>query len=394
MYFICVGMTMTQEIVQFKCPTCNHMLGEEEFNHACKEFKKTVDEVKKTTKAQIDKIKSEHVKEIQEIVGGYHLEVETKVNQQIQLREKQIQSEYAEKLIDEKAAIEEKCKQELAEKNKEMEEIKSQNTRDIDEKVQQAIIDNETKHIQNETEYKLKLDRIECDNKELVTKAEKLQKTLESIPSELRGTASEIVLLDDLHNAFPTDDLVPKIVGVEMADVIQTIVVENGERIFPPIVWDRKMGDKVQKADIDKAKRYKTIHNTDFSIIVTAKGITKKDSNNSLIGKREDILLVHPTMVVELARLLRSFIIETAKQIRSNNGITSKQSKLYDLLRSSEYARSINTMKEMKSNIDSLQRKEEDYHKKTWIDRRRFVEEWFRVDEFNHHIQRNCLTFQ
>ena len=96
----------------------------------------------------------------------------------------------------------EKCRQELADKNKELEAVKSQNTIDIDEKVQQAIIDNESKHIQIETEYRLKINRIECDNKELITEAEKTQKTLDSIPPELRGTASEIVLLDTLHNAF------------------------------------------------------------------------------------------------------------------------------------------------------------------------------------------------
>ena len=43
--------------------------------------------------------------------------------------------------------------QELADKNKELEAVKSQNTIDIDEKVQQTIIDNESKHIQIETEY-------------------------------------------------------------------------------------------------------------------------------------------------------------------------------------------------------------------------------------------------
>jgi hypothetical protein len=161
---------MTTEIVQFKCPTCGHLLGEEEFDYACKEFNKNVDEkVKDTTKAQIDKINSEHVQEIQKINREHKLEVETKVNQQVQLRTKEIQSGYTEKLTDEKAAIEEKCKQELADKNNEMEALKSQNTRDIAEKIQQAIIDNETKHIQKEIEYKLRLDRIELDNKELVT---------------------------------------------------------------------------------------------------------------------------------------------------------------------------------------------------------------------------------
>jgi DNA repair exonuclease SbcCD ATPase subunit len=177
---------MTTEIVQFKCPTCGHLLGEEEFDYACKEFNKNVDEkVKDTTKAQIDKINSEHVQEIQKINREHKLEVETKVNQQVQLRTKEIQSGYTEKLTDEKAAIEEKCKQELADKNNEMETLKSQNTRDIAEKIQQAIIDNETKHIQKETEYKLRLDRIELDNKELVTNR-KIAKNIRQHPPRIK----------------------------------------------------------------------------------------------------------------------------------------------------------------------------------------------------------------
>jgi hypothetical protein len=36
--------------------------------------------------------------------------------------------------------------------------------------------------------------------------------------------------------------------------------------------------------------------------------MTKKDSNNSLIGKREGILSLHPSIVVEVVRLIRSLI--------------------------------------------------------------------------------------
>jgi hypothetical protein len=46
-------------------------------------------------------------------------------------------------------------------------------------------------------------------------------------------------LFNDLHNAFPDDELVSKKVGVEMADVIQTVVIKNREKIAPPIVWER-----------------------------------------------------------------------------------------------------------------------------------------------------------
>jgi len=40
----------------------------------------------------------------------------------------------------------------------------------------------------------------------------------------------------------------------------------------------------------------------------------------------------------------------------------------------------------MKSNLDDQQRKEEDYHKKLWKDRKKCIEEWFKVDENNQQM--------
>lgn len=189
-------------------------------------------------------------------------------------------------------------------------------------------------------------------------------------------------MFDALYNAFPNDELVPKIAGVEMADVIQT-VKENGEKIAPSIVWDRKLVDTISSAHICQAKRYKTTHNTDYSIIVTEKGITKKDSDNSLIGSREGIWLVHPTMVVEIAKIFRNFITESVKQRCSNKDRTSKQARLYEYLKSSEYGRTIETMKETKMKLDDLQRREENYHKDIWKNRNGFIEAWSRIVEHN-----------
>ena len=148
-------------------------------------------------------------------------------------------------------------------------------------------------------------------------------------------------MFDDLHKAFPEDEIIPKRVGIEMADVVQTIVTENGEKVAPPIAWDNKVKEKVEKDDIDKAKRYKTIHNTDYSVIVTATDIADKNSSNSLIERREGVWLVNRTIVVETAKLLRSFIIRMAKITISNKGRTSKQVKLYERMTSTEYTRTI-----------------------------------------------------
>src|SRR5205807_2959351 len=104
-----------------------------------------------------------------------------------------------------------------------------------------------------------------------------------------------------------------------------------------------------------KAKEYKTIHNTDYSIIVTEKGITKKDSNNEMFGERDGIKLVHPIAVVDMARIFRSIIIDKAKQTSSNKDRTSKEAKLYEYLKSSEYARAVEWERKATMSLDDLQ---------------------------------------
>ncbi len=144
------------------------------------------------------------------------------------------------------------------------------------------------------------------------------------------------------------------------------LLTENGEKIAFPIVWDRKRPDKVNPKDISKAKNYKTKHNTDYSVIVTETGITTKDSHNTVFGMREGIYLVHPTAVVDIAKIFRSFIIDKAKQTSSNIDRT-KQARLYEYLKSSEYGRAIETMREAKMKLVDLDRKEQKYHNETWI---------------------------
>lgn len=53
---------------------------------------------------------------------------------------------------------------------------------------------------------------------------EKLQQTLENVPPEFRGTAGELMLLEDLRAAFPKDNLVPKTVGIEIPNAGVTII--------------------------------------------------------------------------------------------------------------------------------------------------------------------------
>ena len=328
-------MTVTT-IQEFRCPACGHPMGQEEYKHVCEKIGKLIET---TADTQVEKLKKEynhiiqerdkeHQQEIQKREKLHNQEVETKVSQQVQLQLK----EYEKKAENERAIVRQTYEEKLRKKDEEIEAA---------DKIKQAIRDNEQTHRQIETQYKEHISRIEKENFRIKQINEKQKKIIENISPELRGTSGEINLFDDLHKAFPKDEIIPKRVGIEMADVVQTIVTENGEKVAPPIAWDNKVKEKVEKDDIDKAKRYKTIHNTDYSVIVTATDIADKNSSNSLIERREGVWLVNRTIVVETAKLLRSFIIRMAKITISNKGRTSKQVKLYERMTSTEYTRTI-----------------------------------------------------
>ena len=168
-----------------------------------------------------------------------------------------------------------------------------------------------------------------------------------------------------------------------MPDLIQTIITEKREKIDTPILWDNKTGDNITPKDIEKAKRYLEKYKTEYCIIVSAKGITNRDSKNcnTLIGKRDDILLVHPTIAIGVGEMTRNFIIETYQIIKNNNGRTSKQIGLYDYITSPVRLRKIQEKINKKIKLDELQRKEEEYSLNTWKQRKKIIQEWSEIDK-------------
>jgi hypothetical protein len=223
-------------------------------------------------------------------------------------------------------------------------------------------------HIQSEKENELKLKRLE-------TKLEQQQKIIDSKASELRGTAGEFVLLELLQKEFPRDIFTTKKNGKSMADVIQTIVTERGESIPTPIVYDVKMGEKVSKYDIDKAKNYMSIHNAAECIILT------KDIKNERYSElREGVLLVHPLAFIDIAGQLRKFVIKTSILRKNNTDRITKQSKIYDYFTSEEYTRNKRERIDLKLKLYNLDRKEEDYRRTTRNARNGCIERWYELD--------------
>jgi hypothetical protein len=390
---------MTIEIIKFKCPACGQQIGENESIKIESEFNKKIQD---SLKDKIKKLNGEHDQEIynleethreqeKEQEKRFNNELHNKVNQQVQLHliELEKKSDY------DKAAIIEKYENEIRRKDEKIKEVQSQSNLILDKSVEKALKDKEEVHREQEKRFELQIARIQKNNIDLEKKVEQLKKTLENIPSEFKGTAGENRLFEDLHKAFPYDVITQNKRGKEMPDVIQTIITEKGEKIDTPIIWDNKTGDNITPTDIKKAKLYKEKYNTDCCIIVSSKVITSKDSKNctTLIGNRDDVLLVHPTIAVGVGEMTRNFIIEKSRMTKNNNGKSSKQIKLYDYITSPARLRKIEEKMSKRVKLDELQRKEEEYAQNTWKQRKRLIQELFEIDK-NDQNATNDITQQ
>jgi hypothetical protein len=108
---------MTIEIAEFKCPACGHLMGEDEYRHACNEFNK---KVRATCDEEIEKLKVVHSEDLcaqdekyrrkmQEQEELHRLELDDKIRHEVQIQ----LTEYEVKSKNEKATIIEKYEQKL-----------------------------------------------------------------------------------------------------------------------------------------------------------------------------------------------------------------------------------------------------------------------------------------
>lgn len=336
---------MEVTVKDFKCPACGHTIGQEEYEHVCQKFTELIET---TAERRVESIRREYVSELrkrdskhQEDMQKLRQEYETKVNEQVQSR-----------------------------LNEERRAARLQGQKDSEEQHRQQSALKELESRRKETIYQEKISR--------------LQNIIESIPPQLRGDSGEKDLYTDLHNSFPDDLFTVKKVGHRMPDIVQTIVTEDGGRLVTPVLWDTKTGEKITPEDIEKAKKYKEIYNTDYCTIVTKKYLPDKylkKGSSGLIGITDGILLVHELVAVGVAELIRNRIIEKTRLEKNNKGRLSKETRLYNYIISSARFRMMQKKIENKSKLEGLIRKREDYNKKASIEEMKIINESFELDK-------------
>jgi uncharacterized protein YlaI len=359
-----------ETILSYMCPTCKQLLGKEQFEKVTHDLRKIKEEESKKIIESYEEKSMQSKKTINELhyeIRTLKDDIETRANELASIR---IDSEVKK----ERERIEGKYEQQLYNASNEIRELK-------EEYYEQTKAEIEDQYRTKIKTYELKIGQIDKAKNDLESKVKNLEQTIESIPSWLKGNVGEFILMDQLKKEFPNDHIEGKKVGQEMADIIQHISLETGERIPFRIVYDSKVKEKLTSKDIEKAQNYKNIHKTEYSIIVM-----KKCSRQNLIEERDGILIVHVSILTQFVKMIRKEIIKISRLSRSDEEKLSQQRSLYNYIISPECANILERARKVKSGMNNLQTKEEKFHNDLWDQRNELNESWYEL--INCHNQR------
>ena len=390
-----------------KCPLCSKSLASKEYKQAIsqleekleKNFEKKNESQKESYALELEKIKDQHEDELSESHQSHKeqlAKIRGEVEESYELQSKEMKKNYdtltkqSQKISEQneqqyedlEKQLQLSHKKELAEKSKEITHLEQQQKVYKKAANEKAAASFEAKG--RELEQKLSEKDIQLSR--FSNEVESLKKQLIQSQSELKGEAGELDLLARLKEVFPNDYFRRQKRGTSSGDIMHQIR-ENGKSLDIPIVYDNKAAKTVTKKDIEKAKKYQKIHGTDYVIIVSA-NLPKNSVPNGHYGTRDGILLVHPSLVTEVTKQIRTAIIEISKLRLSSKDQKSKQTQLYEYIMSSEFSRIIEEFSTIYEQLYKLQTKEEKDHQTLWKSRNHEVDKLVKLsNDFGSGIE-------
>ncbi len=365
---------------ELKCPICGKLLTSNEYGHASDEIKKRIAE---DYKKETEQDKREYEENFQKLIEKH----QTEIHQERLIQEK-LQASYYKQLENLSKSYDELCRQRQKDFDKSLEQTRGEYEEKLYTKDRQLYElqnnqdDFEAKALEEakiSVEDEIKREREKVREKELQLKRledeiDKLRMQLSQTPSELKGEVGELDLLVTLRNAFQQDhiDRTPR--GTAGSDIIQKIRTLSGTVLETSIVYDNKNAAVVTQHDVKKARDYMEIHGTDYVIIV-ASNLPKRDVKNGLYGEKDGVLLVHPSIVVEVANQIRNMVIKISKLSAGKQDQETKQSRIYDYVKSREFCTQIEMIYTVHTLMSKLQDDEEKDHEKFWKKRRKLVDQ-------------------
>jgi len=384
---------MTSDIAEMKCPLCSKPLATDEYGKAISELKQKlqenfdeqnfeqkeeydlrIEELEKNHKRALEDKHLLHEQQLKQLQNELEKSYKTQADI-IQKNYDHILKQNEKQFIDLEKQLKNNHKKEISEKSKQIQllqkEQKNYKKMAIDE-ARETFASKERSLEQNLQQKDIQIQRF-------ANEIETLKKQIQASQSELKGEAGELDLYAALTEAFPTDHFRRQTRGISSGDLVQQIRTANST-LDVPIVYDNKSANQVSKKDIEKAQKYQKIHGTNYVLIVSA-NLPKNAAPNGMYGSKDGIILVHPSLVVEVAKQIRTAILEIARLSKSKQDRNGKESKLYEYVISQEFSLLLEKIARTNEKLFLLQSKEEKDHQVLWNTRKDLVD--FLVKSYN-----------
>lgn len=187
-----------------------------------------------------------------------------------------------------------------------------------------------------------------------------LKRRVEEQTPFARQEYSEEALLQELRAAFREDGIQRLERGRRSGDLRQAVIL-RGEEVGS-IIYEVKNVKTWLNSFVEQAKGYRTIHNTQFVVIVSNVLPGKAKS----LAEKDGILIVAPEHAVLVARLLRDGLLRMAKARLSSVEREEKVAQLYAFLTSDDYKQRAEEVVDGVKKLRELQASEQETHRRTW----------------------------
>lgn len=350
---------------QITCPHCEHQFAlreaithqlidryEGEFNTMLQAERKTLEVTisKELTRKQTREL-NVRLSELQDKLEDSQADAESAKKQ---LETAKIKA--AELARAETAAEAKSLHEELAEKNKKLDEFRGnelalrKQQKGLEEKQADMALELERKLSaeRNQIEAKVREGFVlkEAELKKKITDAQKsndeLTRKLEQGSQQLRGEVLELELEGMLRQEYLFDEISEVKKGVRGADVIQTVKLRSGSECGK-IVWETKRAENWSGSWVGKLKEDQQTAGAEIAVLVSTVFPAGIDDPMLI---HEGVWLVKPEFVKGLSEALRTVLIETQRQRAVTSGKGEQMEALFDYICSSQFAQRVRSVVE------------------------------------------------
>ncbi|MCK6370341.1 MAG: DUF2130 domain-containing protein [Gammaproteobacteria bacterium] len=250
---------------------------------------------------------------------------------------------------DKKLAEAQQAQAALLRKERELEDAKREMALNVEKQVQAGLAAARDKARKDaDEELGLKVREKEQTIASMQKQIEELKRKAEQGSQQLQGEVQELVLEELLKAKFPLDDIVPVPKGEFGGDVTQAVRGAAGQACGL-ILWESKRTKNWSDAWLPKLRDDQRTVKADLAIMVSQvlpKGV-------EIFDHVDNVWVIHPTLVLPVAMMLRQGLIEVALARQSSEGLHTKTELLYQYLTGPRFrqrleaiAESFTTMKE------------------------------------------------